>query len=50
MAIVVEFNSPDMTAAQYDSIIRDLESKEAGSPAMAACLTSPLQAQTDGLL
>ena len=32
MAIVVEFNSPDMTAAQYDSIIRDLESKGAGSP------------------
>ena len=32
MAIVVEFNTPGMTAAQYDSIITDLENKGAGSP------------------
>ena len=32
MAIVVEFNAPGMTATQYDSIIRDLESKGVGSP------------------
>ena len=32
MAIVVEFNSAGMTATQYDGIIKDLESKGAGSP------------------
>ena len=32
MAIVVEFNAPGMTAAQYDSILSDLDSKGVGSP------------------
>ena len=32
MAIVVEFNLAGMTATQYDGIIKDLESKGAGSP------------------
>ena len=32
MAIVVEFNQPGMTAAQYDGVINELENKGAGSP------------------
>ena len=32
MAIVVEFNQPSMTAAQYDSILTDLDQKGAGTP------------------
>ncbi len=32
MAIVVEFNAPGMTASQYDSVLRALESKGVGSP------------------
>ncbi len=32
MAIVVEFNIPDMTAAEYDGVLRELERKGAGSP------------------
>ena len=32
MAIVVEFNAPSMTATQYDSVLRDLESKGVGAP------------------
>ncbi len=32
MAIVVEFDAPGMTATEYDSILRELESKGVGSP------------------
>ena len=32
MAIVAEFKIPGMTATQYDSVLRDLESKGVGSP------------------
>ncbi len=47
MAIVVEFNAPGMTAAQYDSILSELDSKGVGSP-MVACITWPPQALTGG--
>ena len=32
MAIAAEFNVPGMTATQYDSVVRELESKGVGSP------------------
>ncbi len=32
MAIVVEFNVPGMTAAEYDTVLSRLESKGVGSP------------------
>ena len=37
MAIVVEFNLPGMTAAQYDSVLKELENKGVGSPDGRVC-------------